>query len=67
MATVLKKIALEVVLLMTKVFASVLEYGIGLLVNPAKEFFSFLSSKNTDLRIWFYNVIQRLEAMIDAD
>ncbi len=67
MATVLKKIALEVVLLMTKVFASVLEYGIGLLVNPAKELFSFLSSKNTDLRIWFYNVIRRLEAMIDAD
>ena len=67
MATVLKKIALEVVLLMTKVFASVLEYGIGLLVNPMKELFSFLSSKNTDLRIWFYKVIHKLEAMIDND
>ena len=65
MLTVLKNIALDVLVLMARFIASVLEHGIGLLVNPLRELFSWLSSKNTDLRLWFYDVTRRLEALKD--
>ena len=63
MRTVLKNLVLEVLVLMTRLIASVLKHGIGLLVEPMKVLFNWLSSKNTDLHLWFYDVLHKLESM----